>query len=545
MIIQILLLPLLLFFVSPTIMAKEANASTQEQLKKKATKKESDKKKDAKGPKDKKEHDKNSKLSVKNKKEISDKKVTNKSSTAPKESKREQKDSPRKERPNEKKPSDKSTKPEKVKAKKKPDSSEKTGSSKTSDIEYQPVHLTIEDDDPPVTVYNEPGFNYASCKEVKRCQGIGWLKLSDSKVYVIKTNDKVEKQTKTVTNPITGRSEKVDFIKVKFEYNRNGIRKSAVGWLDEDFLQEAPFQNRYQNPKAVAKKEPKIECPPKTNTETKNREDISAVSTAIEQTLTANAKQVASVIGPMIGRCPMSPPPAKSKLARSGLFYDKQILGPMQSIARANAPKTISTQFGKVTLTPKQIIDIDILARSVYGEMGGCLDKNRNYGLAVAKVVLNRTKLVDSGAGKGKLFTQPRHEKLHHPSKSTIAKVLTDPKQFSIWNREQANDPSDLNILRVMCPSRDKSTYNWKNKEPNEQDLRAWQKSLEIAIEAVAFPQQFNQMTSKVTQFYYTSGVDLGTKGYQNVSPRIAGSKINNPRCIWLWKAPPAEELND
>ncbi len=513
--VQILFLSFLLIFLSPKIMAKEAKASSQDQQKKTAAKKGADKKKVSKKSEGLKEKDKKSKESGKNKTESADKKASKKNYAKTEASKKKQRATA---------------------------STEKTNS---TDVEYQPVHLTIEDDDPPVTVYNVPGFNYTSCKEDKRCQGIGWLKLSDSKVSVIKTNGNVEKQNKTVTNPITGKSEKVDFIKVKFEYNRNGIRKSAVGWLDEDFLQEAPFQNRYQNPKSLPAKTPKQECPPKTNAETKNREDIGAVSTAIEQTLTTNAKQVASVIGPMIGRCPMSPPPSKSKLTKNGLFYDKQILGPMQSIARANAPKTITTQFGKVTLTPKQLIDIDILARSVYGEMGGCLDKNRNYGLAVAKVVMNRTKLVESGAGKGKLFTQPRHENLHHPSKSTIAKVLTDPKQFSIWNREQANDPTDLNILRVMCPSRDKSTYNWKNKEPNEQDLRAWQKSLEIAIEAIAFPQQFNQMTAKVTQYYYTSGVDLGSKGYQNVTPRIAGTRINNPRCIWLWKAPPTEELSD
>ena len=78
------------------------------------------------------------------------------------------------------------------------------------------------------------------------------------------------------------------------------------------------------------------------------------------------------------------------------------------------------------------VTDIDILARTIYGEARGCL-RQRDGGLAaliaVANVVMNRV-VQQTWYGK------------------SIREVCLKPYQFSCWNENDANRPVILNVAK-------------------------------------------------------------------------------------------------
>ncbi|GIL17911.1 MAG: hypothetical protein BroJett040_16620 [Oligoflexia bacterium] len=406
------------------------------------------------------------------------------------------------------------------------------------------LFLDIEDGDPPISVFNNPGYNWATCKTQSGCESVGWLKPDDTKIYEVldsKGNPIIE--TRQVMNPVTREMEEVSFIRVRFSYTRKGkdgwinSKVNEDGWIDADTV-------NFQKMKSVYAVPPKKEEPCNA-TDGKAFRELSRTSRAIHQAAAADLAKATSVLKPLVGKCPLNPPPTKSQLKfDGGLFYDNQVW-PQVAKHKSEFPKTIQTESGAKKISFDDYAKIDALARTLYGEMAGCMTSTPVYGMAAAKVALNRAELIDKGHAMKAVFEKPgtHDEKLN---KSALVSALTAPEQFSVWNKGAAKNPKDLSILRTMCPtSGEKSTHNWKNEMPSAVDNNVWDKVLKIATEAVVFPESFKERTKSVRQYYYTSNVDWSRKGYQKVSPEIEGRSVNNRRCMWVWKSPKKENLPD
>ena len=126
--------------------------------------------------------------------------------------------------------------------------------------------------------------------------------------------------------------------------------------------------------------------------------------------------------------------------------------------------------------TAQDLANIDILARTLYGEMRGCeapkyfngakiADSDNRYYYAVAAVILNR---VHDCRVKNHGYCNPGHENL--------AGIVSKPSQFSCW---EASDP---NLRKIECIS--------TNKPENR---AAWDDAVKVASDAILNRAAFNE----------------------------------------------------
>jgi Cell Wall Hydrolase len=187
----------------------------------------------------------------------------------------------------------------------------------------------------------------------------------------------------------------------------------------------------------------------------------------------------------------------------------------LQKKLRAKSPSISSAEI-------EQLTAIDAMARTIYGEMRSCNNRNGSrYSKAVARVILNRAgecmkakKSCEFSAGSNPAKNQ----------NDAIIGVIGRNKQFSAWNR---NDP---NTKEMMCISKG-----------DESEMRAWGDALNIAAHAIVETTAFKSETATVgtNTFHYSSGM----KPYwaRSMSRRlpisIGGLPVDNSRCIIAWQS--------
>jgi hypothetical protein len=189
-------------------------------------------------------------------------------------------------------------------------------------------------------------------------------------------------------------------------------------------------------------------------------------------------------------------------------------------------------------------VDIDLLSRTVYGEMASCNSHGGVYLDAVGKVILNRSDYAESeGMPAAMQFVDPKYKNVGEH----FGQVILKDKQFSLWNK---GDPAGKN---AFCPEnpKQKAISVGANGKPRTfgPAAEAYKKSVEVAVKAVLFPDQFRSEMTGVKQLFYTSSVEMhrtsGFVEHSNIS--TINGVISRKSCMRLWSskrlAPKTKEL--
>ncbi len=362
-----------------------------------------------------------------------------------------------------------------------------------------------------VSLFNYPGYNWKTCQEDKDCKADGWLN-RDAKVWII--NGAPERIVE-VEDLFTGERKKVGYTYIATSYTAVKDGKSypqnKVGWIETAYLSKEKHDPFYQSiPKPETNKEP---CPNKP------------IPTQLDKINPTNDPSIkhedsvikfANVIQNHVGKCAFNP--KKMPKFTGDTPFDKYVL--------PDLPPKIELPGGSV-LSKSQIIDIDAMARVLYGEMNRCYKHGLQYPMAIAKVALNRVDEIEQKTvNKSKYITGP-----HHNSKSDLAKALTSSSQFRFW---LTNKPT---LKQALCPPapNTKIFYNGNPPSPTERDI--WTNTIRIATEAVLFPDKFKMRTEKITATNFTSEDQF--YDFIPESANIEGRAISEKSCVRLWLPPP------
>ncbi|MEQ1878110.1 MAG: hypothetical protein ABL958_15815, partial [Bdellovibrionia bacterium] len=184
--------------------------------------------------------------------------------------------------------------------------------------------------------------------------------------------------------------------------------------------------------------------------------------------------------------------------------YTETLLPYWKKRAETKPPTVPDVSYKGKKITPAQLIAIDTMARSIYGEMATCnFSTGPVYLMAVAKVILNRADEANNCLGRRSLFMCVKPEmsackKLDQPNFiNDLTQVMVKPYQFSIWNNNRRID-----LKRVLCPpGRQKEDRQKTGTISNYEkfDVDNWQDSVKIAMEAILEEEQFKKVTSEVT----------------------------------------------
>jgi len=206
--------------------------------------------------------------------------------------------------------------------------------------------------------------------------------------------------------------------------------------------------------------------------------------------------------------------------------FDNLILNDIKS-TRLPEIKVNSTR----TLNHDDLVNIDVLARTMYGEMASCFKNGLQYPRAVARIILNRAEKTS----RLKEFS----DRPQNLSKPIIAQVASSPRKFNNWliyNSGKKNGP----LHQSLCPPKTINAPFWKDNEANSYDIKVWDDAVKIATDVILNTENFKKETSELENiFFYTSNMkSYGEKGiYKQVYPKIDnGRSVNNTKCIELWK---------
>ena len=174
----------------------------------------------------------------------------------------------------------------------------------------------------------------------------------------------------------------------------------------------------------------------------------------------------------------------------------------------------------------EQLASIDILARTMYGEMRSCHHNlGERYSQAQARIMVNRAEncLKEARQGKGCEFIGKERPLGAKDSLSkALVGILSHPNAVVAWN---ANDP---NSKQLLCIPKDKI------------DQEIWHDVVGIATDAVINTEKFKQTTASVGEntVHYVSG-DIQPKWSHKMKQvtgvKIGGLKVDKTNCIKMY----------
>jgi len=459
------------------------------------------------------------------------------------------------------------------------------------------IHLDL-DDGIPKSVFSKPGFfstedcvadsaRYKAKNKAQACTSVGW---PDNKSNVAPTGN-IEFQ---IEEDQDGHDTLRTYSEIEFSYNRDGKDQKGTGWIAQDFIAFDETTSSYSD--IVVKKASSIKdwvkesyeeiCKKLSSKPLKaapsnenNLKDIATLSKALKDKADEANKQrrsvagVASALSSSVGMCMLKPPDAAPKKFAGNLAYDQFVL---PSLKKMSLPQDVKNEDGQL-LTQKDLIAIDSVARTLYTEMASCAELGSQYQMAVARVLLNREKVMTDIPGSKDEFLTFKDE--HNSSKTLLSQAATSPVQFSAWNqkiidfdklsqarkgemkalmsqgvsREKAAErarktfqpdvesgkfykDNETGLLHSLCPPSDPQKLCYTGKIPDPSSNFAWEHSLKVAVEAVLFPKQFDVKTAELKGIkHYTSNRD-SFYDYKQVKPAIEGRQISSKVCLNLWR---------
>ena len=246
-------------------------------------------------------------------------------------------------------------------------------------------------------------------------------------------------------------------------------------------------------------------------------------ATAVPQGLDA----VVERLMPVIGSCLLKGKDLElPSLDGEGVAFDQTLL-PYWN-AKNDKVKGLD---GKV-VSKVDLVSIDALARTLYGEMAICFGKGLEYPQAVTKIVLNRVDFITENPKRKSLFTRGKP----HELKSPLTQVLMSPYQFSTWNKRHGKKPNH-SLKHVLCPPSRADAPFYAGHKPPKGEQKIWRQALTIAAQAVLEAKKFKQRTGGVKEYYYTSGLGkFQGNDFKRTYPSIGDKKITNARCVETWE---------
>ena len=184
------------------------------------------------------------------------------------------------------------------------------------------------------------------------------------------------------------------------------------------------------------------------------------------------------------------------------------------------------------------MVAIDLLSRTVYGEMASCNRHGSVYLNAVSKVVLNRVtyaagflQLAAKQSGKSAKLSRAKANEFYEAKFENVGgefgPVVLKPYAFSLWNK---GDPAGEN---AFCPANPKDKKAGKNPAA----LKAYKAALKAAIKAVKFPAQLNKEMAAIKQHFYTSTIAMPKKHAYKETVKVNSElgTMDRKECMRLW----------
>lgn len=398
-------------------------------------------------------------------------------------------------------------------------------------VKFQPqtAYLgNLEDDDDIITVYSKPTANWKNCTKKTDSNGreyckeaVGWPG-KDATIKIIGPDEKHK-----IIDPFTEKEVNETFVKVWFRYTREV--KGADGQIKKITKEDTGYLPKYaltvKKQEAVyatsLKKGPEEDCPPGKTPDKKSMsigEQIAKV--AKNQTVVSAADEISKVVG----KCLVSPPTSRPKNLPNSNVYDAWVV---PKIKAQPVPK-LKNEHNKA-MTQADLINIDALARTLYGEMGGCFKKGLQYPMAVARVAVNRLEQ----ESKWEEFTATNVRRTNQPIPK-LAKLITTPEKFNNWIGRTNNGP----LHQSLCPPSQAGKPYWNENAASKEEAAIWKNAVRIATEAVLYPNQFKSRSPGMKNVhFYTS--DMGKfMNSRRVSASIDGRSLTNTDCVELWTDP-------
>ncbi len=240
-----------------------------------------------------------------------------------------------------------------------------------------------------------------------------------------------------------------------------------------------------------------------------------------------NTLKAATHIYELVGECPLvNATVLPKKLAKENVF-DTYIY---TRLKKQKIPKLVNEKMKAMTF--EDLINIDSLARTLYGEMGKCFRKGLQYPIAAALVAVNRL----DNKSRFKEWTGSS-VKRKVASVPPLTRIVTTPEKFNNW-KVYASGKSNGPLHHSLCPARTVNKPFWKTSKASQAEVDIWKNAVRIATEAVMFPTKFKARSPAMKNInFYTSGMGQYAD-YVQVFPFVNDRPLENFDCIEMWKEP-------
>jgi hypothetical protein len=378
------------------------------------------------------------------------------------------------------------------------------------------------------SVFSAPGYDSTTCQEAsKYCKPVAW---PDRLATVIDLGER----EKVWVKDENGKDVQAEYAKVRVSYLRVVSRyegdeegymqdiNGVEGYIDAALITDKQQQSFYKV-EAAPKKE---NCPPVTKQSTplsnKDKKAVEPLKELAPALPISSVESVAGVLKLEVGHCINPAGKTPMNVTYDGFVYDEIMSKPL--------PKVVDEKGN--AMTRKQLMDIDILSRTLYGEMAACYKYGLQYPMAVAKVSVNRAEAEKKDIRSEFITTK-------HRDKDFLGKILTDPYKYSLWNKKHKNKDGDVIdnpvLKQALCPPQDPKKKFWTGKGlPSQNENEIWEDTVKIATEAVMFPTSFNRKTANVKGYFYTSGMNR-TDMRKMAAPSIQGRAVSREACTIFW----------
>lgn len=372
-----------------------------------------------------------------------------------------------------------------------------------------------------VALMSDPGGHTCRPEAKEKDPCVAWPSTADSLQILDST-------IKVTTDPVTGQTSPKLYYKVQTTYCPSGpkekcsepLQKNKVGWIEarrvgptkrdipanSDLAKDSKFNTTINGVSSSDKP-----CP---DPMTKQISNLKEVTKAAKEDFDSKYTW-------KIGQCLISGN-NKNYGELTKKFFSEAPKRSSSPVALVKNQKNQSSTDDKLA-TDQQLYEIDVLARTLFGEMRSCNEQSPVYYKAVARVLLNRAAIVKSEG-----FTPPfvnqksKSAKTSSDEHQLMADVASSRLQISSWNSK------DPNIRVNLCPGLETASEEGKD---------AWTNAVRVAADVVLHKEKFLKETKEITHTHYTSGMipSWSKQKKRQVSFKIDGKTYSNSNCLILW----------
>ncbi len=186
--------------------------------------------------------------------------------------------------------------------------------------------------------------------------------------------------------------------------------------------------------------------------------------------------------------------------------------------------------------TSEDWLNVDLLTRTLIGEISSTPGCGLSYVRAVGRVILNRRDFVQNDT------TQEWKKFATSQQKNLFVNMLMKKGQFD------ALKPTDPANRWFACPATHiKQSYHFQKKvSTGQSEYMNWFNAQDVAMDIIFHQKKFRDDTQNVKALYYSTGEAVDklrrNQNFKLVNDaEVNGEVINNVRCIHLWDPPPPE----